>query len=117
MKVTGALLWVTGAHVNLRESQIKKLDDLVLVAIEIGRGSLSELGRMLAEKRSGAAKDAIKPDWRFTSSVAVHVSNPMQGPLRWLFGGRKRVQRSPCCAPRHARAPALAACLSEPLEE
>lgn len=119
MKATGALLWVTGAHVNLRESQIKKLDDLVLVAIEIGRDSLSKFGRMLAEKRSGAAKmpssgiggspaalpctSAIPCKGPCVGCSAVAsgfnarpaVRQGMQGPLRWLLACRNRSKNKP----------------------
>lgn len=46
--------------VQLRKSEIKPLSDLVTGALEIGRLSLSELGRLLAQERRGAAKNAIK---------------------------------------------------------
>ena len=95
MKPTEALLWITSVCVGLRKSQIKTLADLVSVAIDIGRVSLSELGRLLAEERQGAAKEAIKRAWRFTSNGGVHISDAMQGPLGWLFGSRKQWKNHP----------------------
>jgi hypothetical protein len=58
--------------------------------MQIGRVSLAELGRLLAEERDGAAKHGIKRVWRFTANHRVHISDAMQGPLQWLFHNRKR---------------------------
>jgi hypothetical protein len=55
-----AVLWITSVCLGLRKSQTKTLADLVAVAIQVGRVSLSELGRLLAEERQGAAKHGIK---------------------------------------------------------
>jgi hypothetical protein len=79
----------------LRKSQIKTLDDLVSVGIQVGRVSLSELGRLLAEELQGAAKHAIKRTWRFTAHNRVHIGDAMQGPLRWLFHSRKHWKNRP----------------------
>ena len=48
-----AMLWITSVCLGLRKSQTKTLADVVAVAIQIGRVSLSELGRLLAEEREG----------------------------------------------------------------
>jgi len=88
MQALEAVLWVTSVCVGLRKSQTKTLADLVSAAVSIDRVSLSELGRLLAEEADSAAKHAIKRVWRFTSNVAVHVGDAMQGPLRWLLRSR-----------------------------
>jgi hypothetical protein len=90
-----AAMWIASVCVGLRKSQIKTLGDLVSVAMQIGRVSLSELGRLLAEERDGAAKHSIKRAWRFTANDRVHVSDAMQGPLQWLFHSRKRWKKHP----------------------
>ena len=90
-----AVLWIASVCVGVRKSQVKTLGDLVSAAVQIGRVSLSELGRLLAEERNGAAKHGIKRAWRFTANERVHISDAMQGPLRWLFGSRKRWKNHP----------------------
>ena len=90
-----AVLWITSVCLGLRKSQTKTLADVVAVAIQVGRVSLSELGRLLAEEREGAAKHCIKRVWRFTANDRVHVSDAMQGPLRWLFHSRKHWKNRP----------------------
>jgi hypothetical protein len=90
-----AVLWIASVCVGLRKSQVKTLGALVSVAVQIGRVSLSELGRLLAEERNGAAKHGIKRAWRFTANNGVHVSDAMQGPLGWLFCNRKRWKNHP----------------------
>lgn len=90
-----AVLWITSVCLGLRKSQTKTLADVVAVAIQVGRVSLSELGRLLAEQRNGTAKHAIKRVWRFTANDRVHVSDAMQGPLRWLFHNRKAWKNHP----------------------
>ncbi len=90
-----AVCWITSVCFGLRKSQIKTLADLVAVAILVGRVSLSELGRLLAEEREGAAKHGIKRAWRFTANQRVHISDAMQGPLRWLFRNRRTWQDHP----------------------
>jgi hypothetical protein len=90
-----AVLWVTSVCVGLRKSQVKTLGDLVSVAVQIGRVSLSELGRLLAEQRNGAAKHGIKRAWRFTANDRVHIGDAMQGPLRWLFRTRRHWKNHP----------------------
>ncbi len=79
-----AVLWITSVCLGLRKSQTKTLADVVAVAIQISRVSLSELGRLLAEQRQCAAKHSIKRVWRFTANDRIHVGDAMQGPLRWL---------------------------------
>lgn len=54
MNAMDAVLWTTSICFGLRRSQSKTLADLVAVAIQIGRVSLLELGRLLAEERHGA---------------------------------------------------------------
>lgn len=88
MKALDAVLWVTSVCVGLRKSQIKTLGDLVGVALQVSRVSLSELGRLLAEEVEGTAKGAINRTWRFTANDRVHVSDAMQGPLQWLLRSR-----------------------------
>lgn len=95
MNGTAAVLWIASVCVGLRKSQLKTLDDLVSVAMRIGRVSLAELGRLLAEERHGAAKHAIKRTCRFTANQRVQVSDAMQGPLAWLFRGRQRWKNRP----------------------
>jgi len=90
-----AILWITSVCLGLRKSQSKTLADVVAVAIQVGRVSLSELGRLLAEERQGTAKHAIKRVWRFTANDRVHVGDAMQGPLRWLFHSRKPWKNRP----------------------
>jgi hypothetical protein len=90
-----AVLWIASVCVGLRKSQTKTLADVVAVAIQISRVSLSELGRLLAEEREGAAKHSIKRVWRFTANDRVHVGDAMQGPLRWLFQSRKHWKNHP----------------------
>lgn len=89
MQALEAVLWVTSVCTALRKSQTKTLADLVSAALCVGRVSLSELGRLLAEEADGAAKHAIKRVWRFTSNDRVHISDGMQGPLRWLLRSRR----------------------------
>lgn len=95
MKAMEAVLWIASVCMGLRKSQIKTLGDLVSVANEIGRVSLSELGRLLAEERQGPAKYAIKRVWRFTSNDRVPIGDAMQGPLRWLFRSRRHGKNRP----------------------
>ncbi len=90
-----AVLWIRSVCLGLRKSQTKTLADLVAVAIQVGRVSLSELGRLLAEERQGAAQHGIKRAWRFTANDRVHVGDAMQGPLRWLFQNRKAWKHRP----------------------
>jgi Transposase DDE domain len=90
-----AVLWIASVCVGMRRSQIKTLGDLVSVGIQIGRVSLAELGRLLAQDREGVAKHCIKRAWRFTANGRVHVSDAMQGPLRWLFHSRKHWKKHP----------------------
>ena len=90
-----AVLWITSVCLALRKSQAKTLADVVAVAIQVGRVSLSELGRLLAEERGGAAKHSIKRVWRFTANQRVHVADAMQGPLRWLFRNRQLWKNHP----------------------
>jgi len=85
MKALDAVLWITSVCVGLRKSQIKTLAEIVGVALQVSRVSLSELGRLLAAEAEGQAKHSIKRVWRFTSNDRVHVSDAMQGPLRWLL--------------------------------
>ncbi len=85
MKCLEVVLWITSVCVGVRKSQIKTLADLVSVALQIGRVSLAELGRLLAQERGMAAKHCIKRVWRFTSNARVHVSDVLQGPLAWLL--------------------------------
>jgi hypothetical protein len=51
--------------------------------------SLAELGRRLAASTCKIAKHCIKRAWRFTSNERIHISEAMQGPLRWLFRQRR----------------------------
>lgn len=95
MKAMEAVLWITSVCVGLRKSQSKTLGDLVSVALQIGRVSLSELGRLLAEQGEGAAKHGIKRAWRFTANHRVQISDAMQGPLRWLLHCRKYWKKRP----------------------
>lgn len=95
MNCLEAVRWIVSVCIGLRKSQVKTLADLVSVAVQIGRVSLSELGRLLAEQRAGAAKHGIKRAWRFTANERVHVSDAMQGPLRWLFHSRQRWKNHP----------------------
>ncbi len=88
-------LWTSSICTGLRKSQAKTLGDLVSAALQLGRVSLSELGRLLAEARDGAAKHGIKRVWRFTANHRVHSSDAMQGPLQWLFHSRKRWKNHP----------------------
>lgn len=88
MQALEAVLWVSSVCLGLRKSQTKTLADLVSAALSVGRVSLSELGRLLAEEADGAAKHAIKRVWRFTTNDRVHISDAMQGPLRWLLRSR-----------------------------
>ena len=88
MKALDAVLWITSVCIGLRKSQIKTLAQIVGVALQVSRVSLAELGRLLAEEAEGRAKHSIKRVWRFTSNDRVHVSDAMQGPLRWLLRGR-----------------------------
>ena len=90
-----AVLWITSVCFGLRKSQTKTLADVVAVAIQVGRVSLSELGRLLAEERGGAAKHSIKRVWRLTANDRIHVGDAMQGPLRWLFQKRKAWKKHP----------------------
>lgn len=90
-----AMLWIASVCVGVRKSQVKTLGDLVSIAVQVGRVSLSELGRLLAEERNGAAKHGIKRVWRFTANDGVHVSDIMQGPLAWLFHDRRRWKNHP----------------------
>lgn len=95
MKAMEAVLWIASVCVGMRKSQIKTLGDLVAVTMPIGRVSLSELGRLLAEQRDGLAKHGIKRVWRFTANERVHIGDAMQGPLQWLFHSRKRWKNHP----------------------
>ena len=95
MKPMEAVLWITSVWVGLRKSQITTMADVVSAAVQIGRVPLSELGRVLAEERHGAAKHAIKRVWRFTANDRIHISDAMQGPLRWLFRNRRRWKNHP----------------------
>ena len=52
-----AVLWITSACLGLRKSQTKTFADVVAVATQVGRVSLSELGRLLADQRGGAGVD------------------------------------------------------------
>ena len=95
MKVMEAALWVTSVCVGLRKNKIKTLSDLVAAGLRVGRVSLSELDPLLAQKRRGAVKHAIKRMWRFTSNRHIEVSDAMQGPLRWIFDNRKFWKKRP----------------------
>jgi Transposase DDE domain len=95
MKAMEAAGWVLSLCLNLRLSQTKTLADLVAAALDVGRVSLSELGRLLAEEANGTAKHSIKRVWRFTSNDRVAVSDAMQGPLRWLLHARRAWKNRP----------------------
>lgn len=88
MKAKEAAAWVLSLCVDLRRSQTKTLADLVAVALSVGRVSLSELGRLLADRKGTLAKSAIDRAWRFTSNTHVHQSDAMRGPLKFLFRQR-----------------------------
>jgi hypothetical protein len=88
MKATEAAVWVQNVCVGLRRSQTKTLAAIVTAALQLGRTSLAELGRLLAEANDQSAKHTIKRVWRFTSNTRVHVGDAMQGPLAWLFRGK-----------------------------
>jgi hypothetical protein len=88
MQAFKAMLWVSSVCVGLQKSQAKTLAAVVSAALSIGRVSLSELGRLLAEDTKGASKHAIKRVRRFTSNDRVHISDAMQGPLKWLLRSR-----------------------------
>ncbi|MGQ9607345.1 MAG: hypothetical protein ACUVTW_14190 [Thermogutta sp.] len=90
-----AVLWITSVCVGLRESQTKTLADLVAVAVLVGRVSLSEPGRLLAEERQGVAKYSIQRVWRFTANDRIRPSEAMRGPLQWLFRNRQRWKNHP----------------------
>jgi hypothetical protein len=90
-----AVSWVLSVCLSLRKSQTKTLADLVSVALQVGRVSLAELGRLLAEEMDGAAKHSIKRVWRFTVNNRVHVSDAMHGPLRWLLSSRRQWKKRP----------------------
>lgn len=95
MKAMEAVLWITSVCAGLRKSQTKTLSDLVAVALQVGRVSLSELGRLLAAERDGLAKHCIKRVWRFTANDGVSISDAMQGPLAWLVHSRKAWKNHP----------------------
>ncbi len=90
-----AVLWIASVCMGLRKSQIKTLGDWVSVALQIGRVSLSELGRWLAEERQGPAQYAIQRVWRFTSNDRLHIGDALQGPLRGLFRSRRHGKSRP----------------------
>jgi hypothetical protein len=46
-----AVLWIASVCIGLRKSQSKTLGDLVSVAVQIGRVSLSELRASLAQAK------------------------------------------------------------------
>jgi hypothetical protein len=57
------MVWLTSVCIHLCKNQTKTLTDLVATAMRVGRVSLSEIGRLLAEESRGAAKRAIKRVW------------------------------------------------------
>jgi hypothetical protein len=57
--------------------------------------SLAELGRRLAASTCKIAKHCIKRAWRFTSNERIHISEAMQGPLRWLVRQRRYWKKRP----------------------
>jgi len=95
MKAMEAVLWIASICVGPRKSQVKTLGDLVSVTVRVGRVSLSELGRLRAKEHNATTKHCIKRVWRFTTNGRVHISDAMQGPLRWLFHSRKRWKNHP----------------------
>lgn len=88
------MLWITTGCWS-REKPIETLGDLVWVAKEVGRVSLLQLGRMLAEERPAAAQDALQPAGWFTSNGGLTTSGVRQEPLRCLFGSRKQRKNHP----------------------
>jgi hypothetical protein len=56
---------------------------------------LAELGRRLAASTCKTAKHCIKRAWRFTSNERTHISEAMQGPLRWLVRQRRYWKKRP----------------------
>jgi hypothetical protein len=60
--------------------------------------SLAELGRRLAASTCKTAKHCIKRAWRFTSNERIHISEAMQGPLRWLVRQRRYWKKRPLVA-------------------
>jgi hypothetical protein len=87
----------------------------------MGRVSLSELRRLLAEQRDGAAQHAIQRTWRFTANKRLPIRDAMQWPLLWLFaaagGGRSALGSEFRMDPRTYRAKRLSqtACLGASL--
>jgi len=57
--------------------------------------SLAELGRRLAASTCKTAKHCIKRARRFTSNERIHISEAMQGPLRWLVRQRRYWKKRP----------------------
>lgn len=67
-----AVAWVMGLCADcIRKSQAKTLGLLVAAALTATRASLACIGRELAAMHDGAAKQAIKRLWRFTTNHRV----------------------------------------------
>ena len=85
-----AITWVVSVCGALRLSQAKTLSQLVGAALDVGRVSLSAIGRAICGETT--AKSRIQRTWRFTSNPRVVVSDAMRGVVAHLF---KRKQKKP----------------------
>lgn len=87
-----AIGWVLSLCGSLRLSQAKTLSQLVAAATQVGRMSLSEIGRRLTGETT--TKSRIQKVWRFTSNERVVIGDAMSGVIRWLCG-RRRFRKHP----------------------
>src|SRR5262249_31561266 len=83
-----AIAWVMSVCCDLRLSQCKTLSQLVGAGLQVGRMSLSAIGRCLCEGTT--AKSRIQRVWRFTANTRVTISDAMQGVIRRLFKGKRK---------------------------
>jgi len=83
-----AITWVLSVCTDLRLSQSKTLAHLVAASLQVGRMSLSAIGRALVGETT--AKSRIQRTWRFTANSRVTVSDGMQGVIRQLVGKKRR---------------------------
>jgi hypothetical protein len=86
-----ATSWVWSSVAGLLSSQTNTLADLMGAARDVGRVSLSEIGRRLV---GVSAKHGIKRCWRFTANPRIAVSDAMQGVIRSMMKS-KRWRRKP----------------------
>jgi len=87
-----AIAWVMSVCGALRLSQAKTLGDLVGATLDVGRVTLSSIGRALCGETT--AKARIQRTWRFTSNTRVVVSDAMRGVMAYLFK-KKRQRKKP----------------------